>query len=497
MKSEKRQPHQTEPSAFQTQQQEISSDVPAERTQSGQPLTAAKILELQHRHGNDFVRRMIESSNMSTSMVQRIGNEKLFEALVADDEAGVKTHATKHNVDSTNDKWQRPLHIAAENGNVNITRILLGLGADIDASDVKFRTPLLIAVEHGHFNLVQALVELKADINKTNAQYQTPLHLATANGHDVIVQFLVESGADVNRTDNKNRRAMTQQQPTSASSVELHENLPLHVGVRIKNAMDEFRRLDERSMNAHELQRLQETFGGATGYSLKVPLLDRIASQKNTRLQVEGTFAPLKSPADAGGTTLIAKLSDNSIVQDTGFLASEKFPKALDQEANRNQVQFLIKITIMIPVYEHQSPKAWSRSTAHYLETITHELALHGEKYLDVIDDYQNNRSKWKNSFEYQEHYEHLYEGNKRYVLIMSRIINDIKAKKIGRDHGETLLKEYGASLMENVKYLIKREGIKPKGAEHEEKGALWWVEDMLAEDLKSIELDTDIIFGD
>lgn len=94
-----------------------------------------------------------------------------------------------------------PLHWAAENGNRDIARILIGAGARVDSrTRIGGYTPLHLAIQAGHTDLVKLLIESGADVSSPREiGGATPLHLAAAarNGEEIIAA-LIKAGVDVN-----------------------------------------------------------------------------------------------------------------------------------------------------------------------------------------------------------------------------------------------------------------------------------------------------------
>ena len=93
-----------------------------------------------------------------------------------------------------------PLHLATEEGHLEIVQALITAGANIEATDHQGNTPLHLAVNHGHLKVVQALVNAGANKDTPNKLGCTPLHLAVNHGHLKVVQALVNAGAKKDAT---------------------------------------------------------------------------------------------------------------------------------------------------------------------------------------------------------------------------------------------------------------------------------------------------------
>lgn len=81
---------------------------------------------------------------------------------------------------------------ASENGNIDLIKILIGLGADINKDSNR---PLRWALNNGKIEAAKLLIEYGADINSGNGWV---LDQASSNGQYESVKFLIESGAIVN-----------------------------------------------------------------------------------------------------------------------------------------------------------------------------------------------------------------------------------------------------------------------------------------------------------
>ena len=94
-----------------------------------------------------------------------------------------------------------PLHLAAYNGEENVVRTLVELGANIEGKDKYYGTPLYVAILNDKENVVRTLVELGANIEGKNEYGNTPLYVAISNDKENVVRTLVELGANIESRD--------------------------------------------------------------------------------------------------------------------------------------------------------------------------------------------------------------------------------------------------------------------------------------------------------
>jgi ankyrin repeat protein len=85
---------------------------------------------------------------------------------------------------------------ASSKGHLSTVRLLLEHDADVNAKTEKRATPLLIATAGGHLNVVVHLIEAGADLECTDRSGDTALHHAADKGFDEIVNVLIKAGAN-------------------------------------------------------------------------------------------------------------------------------------------------------------------------------------------------------------------------------------------------------------------------------------------------------------
>jgi predicted Fe-Mo cluster-binding NifX family protein len=94
-----------------------------------------------------------------------------------------------------------PLHLASQEGHVEVARFLVEQGADATAQAKDGRTPLHWASYRGHIALARLLVEHGVDVTIQAKDGQTQLHRASEGGRMELARFLVEHGAEVTAQD--------------------------------------------------------------------------------------------------------------------------------------------------------------------------------------------------------------------------------------------------------------------------------------------------------
>jgi ankyrin repeat protein len=108
-------------------------------------------------------------------------------------------------LDSRDGFGRTALHWAALNGHKSMAELLLAKGADPNASisasagvGSAGQTPLHFAAQNGYRNVCEALLAGKADLNAKDSYEQTPLHLAADRGFSSVAELLLTRGANAN-----------------------------------------------------------------------------------------------------------------------------------------------------------------------------------------------------------------------------------------------------------------------------------------------------------
>jgi ankyrin repeat protein len=99
------------------------------------------------------------------------------------------------------DNWNGDLELAADQGVMNIVKLLLAAGVDVDAKGETGRTPLWSACYQKKVAVAELLIAEGADVNAKNKEGWTPLHSAARFDFTALAKSLIDKGADVNAKD--------------------------------------------------------------------------------------------------------------------------------------------------------------------------------------------------------------------------------------------------------------------------------------------------------
>lgn len=101
------------------------------------------------------------------------------------------------------DNLKSCLHYASENGNIEITLLLLKYQAQVSTQDDLKRTPLHSAINMGNLEISKLLIKYGADVNNKSINGLTPLHYAAQLGFNDIIETLIKKGAIIDSKDKK------------------------------------------------------------------------------------------------------------------------------------------------------------------------------------------------------------------------------------------------------------------------------------------------------
>jgi ankyrin repeat protein len=111
---------------------------------------------------------------------------------------GEVEEAKEIDVDVRSTSGKTVMHLAAENGRLDVVKALLKKTSSINLRDSAGRSALHLAAENGHPKMVELLLHENVDINLTDDDGKTVLHIAAENGRLDVVKALLSQKANVN-----------------------------------------------------------------------------------------------------------------------------------------------------------------------------------------------------------------------------------------------------------------------------------------------------------
>jgi hypothetical protein len=138
---------------------------------------------------------------------------------------------------------RKPLSYAAEAGNADILKLMLGASTDVDSRENSGRTPLSWAAAKGHEATANLLLGTsKVDIKTKDNQGQAPVSLAVQNGRGGIAKLLLEAEAKSSRSQNLTLGHGAAGLPNTATTSSISGNEHLQVNIY---ELLEFRRMQK------------------------------------------------------------------------------------------------------------------------------------------------------------------------------------------------------------------------------------------------------------
>ena len=169
---------------------------------------------------------------------------------------------------------QMPLHIAVEEGYVEMVPLLLKYGAKIEAVDEQGRTPLILASSgyDERFEITKILLENGAKIEAIDNEKKTALIHASKEGHTNTVNILLDHNANIEAIDDKKKR------PLMYASEEGHTNTVntlLERGAKIEAIDDEERTALILASKRHSTKNIISTINTLLDHGAKIEATDK------------------------------------------------------------------------------------------------------------------------------------------------------------------------------------------------------------------------------
>ena len=92
------------------------------------------------------------------------------------------------------------LHVAAQNGHLEVVSSLVEAAAEVNAKTQYGATALHLAAHNAHIEVLQSLLQANSDTDSTTHAGKTALHIASQNGHLEVVERLLVAGAQIHAT---------------------------------------------------------------------------------------------------------------------------------------------------------------------------------------------------------------------------------------------------------------------------------------------------------
>nr|BBH84654.1 transient receptor potential ankyrin 1a [Xenopus muelleri] len=114
-----------------------------------------------------------------------------------------------HQINFTNNEKSSPLHLAVQNGNIDVVKACISYGAKIDLRQSDNATALHFAATQGATEIVKFMVSSYNGDNKIvdlpDGNDETPLHKSVLFDHVELAEYLISAGANINSEDKESR----------------------------------------------------------------------------------------------------------------------------------------------------------------------------------------------------------------------------------------------------------------------------------------------------
>jgi hypothetical protein len=188
----------------------------------------------------------------------------------------------------------------------------------------------------------------------------------------------------------------------------------------VSRALGVIAKLDSTPATDDEAASIKKTLGPFPPDLVTVPLAERMRQLGRFSLEFTGDVVAVRYDGTAGSTTCVASYDGNRAA-DAGPKAT-MFPGFVSGIGvpERGKVDFTVTIRAKIP--KADAVGGWTAQTlGGWVETLAHELILHGEPYVDTVLGYRAGAG-WPDQLQDTQHWMFIYRCLPRYLLWLRRL---------------------------------------------------------------------------